>query len=85
MITVMDYTLNQASIFTKYNTDKYLGSLGLCVNREYRGCGIAKELLKARKQIMDNMGLIVSATVFSAKGSQAAAKSVGYEEIFAIR
>jgi len=85
MITVMDYTLNQASIFTKYNTDKYLGSLGLVVNREYRGCGIAKELLKARKQIMENLGLIVSATLFSAKGFQNAAESVGFEEVFAIR
>jgi GNAT superfamily N-acetyltransferase len=81
----MDYTLSQANIYSKYNTNKYLGSLGLCVNREYRGCGIAKELLKARKQIMENMGLIVSVTVFSAKGSQQAARSVGFEEIFAIR
>ncbi|CAG9810681.1 unnamed protein product [Chironomus riparius] len=85
MVTVMDYTLNQASIFTKYNTDKYLGSLGLCVSREYRGCGIAKELLKARRQVMENLGLIVTATVFSAKGSQNAAKSVGFEEVFAVR
>ncbi|XP_070495432.1 uncharacterized protein [Chironomus tepperi] len=85
IITVMDYTLSQANIFTKYNTDKYLGSLGLCVNREYRGCGIAKELLKARRHIMDNLGLAVTATFFSSKGSQAAAKDVGFEEIFAIR
>jgi len=85
MVGVMNYTLSQADIFNKYKIDKYLSSLGLCVNRDYRGRGIAKKLLMARIRILENLGLTVTATPFSAVGSQRAAKSAGFEELFQIR
>ncbi|KAL7012193.1 hypothetical protein ACKWTF_014677 [Chironomus riparius] len=84
MVAVMDYTMEQANIYSKYNVDKYLSSLGLCVNRDYRGRGIAKELLKARAYILRDLGLTVTVTPFSATGSQYAAKCAGYEELFGI-
>ena len=74
----------EIDIFTNFNVDKYLTSLGLCVNPEYRYRGIAQELLKTRPQIMKNLGLTLTVTTFSAIGSQKAAKSVGFEEIFVI-
>jgi len=74
----------EIEIFKKFNVDKYLTSLGLYVNPDYRSRGIAKELLKVRPQIMRNLGLTLTVTTFSAIGSQKAAKSVGFEEIFVI-
>lgn len=72
----------EIDIFTNFSVDSYLTSLGLTVNPAYRNRGIAKELLKARLQIMKNLGLTLTVTTFTAIRSQEAAKSVGFEEIF---
>ena len=85
MIAVTDFTLKQADIYNKFNIYEYLSSSGLCINRDYRGRGIAKKLLQARVQILKNLGLTVSASPFSATVSQLVAKSVGFEEIYEIR
>lgn len=81
----MLYTNKEADIFGKYNVDKYLTSMGLCVKPEYRGRGIATELLKVRPKIMENLGLTLSVTTFTSLGSQTAAKNAGFEEVYVIR
>ncbi|XP_070495423.1 uncharacterized protein [Chironomus tepperi] len=80
----LTYTFNQADIFNRYNIDKYLGSFCLVVNRSYRNCGIAKEILKSRRFVMQKLGLDVTATAFSGPGSQKAAEGAGYEDIYSI-
>ncbi|CAG9810679.1 unnamed protein product [Chironomus riparius] len=82
---LMIYTNNEADIFGKYNIDKYLTSMGLCVNPDYRLRGIATELLKVRPQIMKNLDLTVSVTTFTSLGSQTAAKNAGFEDVYVIR
>ncbi|XP_070495414.1 uncharacterized protein [Chironomus tepperi] len=84
-IKLMLYTNKEAEIFKKYNVDKYLTSMGLCVRPEYRGRRIATELLKVRPQIMKNLGLTLSVTTFTSRGSQGAAKSAGFEDVYVIR
>ncbi|XP_070498762.1 uncharacterized protein [Chironomus tepperi] len=79
---VMDYISEVANIYEKYNVDQYLAAYGLCVNRKYRGLGIATEMLKARAPYMKAMGLKITGTAFTAIGSQIAAKKAGYEEYF---
>jgi len=81
----MTYTFDEVDIFARYNIDKYLGSFCLVVNRDYRKCGIAKEILKSRQFVMQKLGLSVTATAFSVPGSQKAAERAGYEEIYSIR
>lgn len=81
----MTYTFEAADIFAKYKIDKYLGSFCLVVNRAYRKCGIAKEILKSRKFVLQKLELNITATAFSAPGSQKAAERAGYEEIYSIR
>lgn len=39
---------NCPNVFEKYNVKKYLSGFGLCVHPDYRGLGIAVEILKAR-------------------------------------
>lgn len=85
MVDMMDHTFEASKWYSRYSTDKYLGSFCMCVDRAYRKCGIAKELLKTRPVIMKELGLIVTVTCFSVAGSQKAAESVGFEEIYAIR
>lgn len=81
----MDYVSELADIYHKYNVDQYLAAYGLCVNRKYRGHGIATEMLKARGPYLKAMGLKVTGTAFTSIGSQIAARRAGYEEYFAIR
>jgi len=81
----MLYTNKEADIFNKFNVDKYLTSMGLCVNPDYRGRGIATELLKVRPQIMKNLGFSLSVTTFTSLGSQSAAKNAGFEDVYVIR
>lgn len=61
-----------------------MSAYGLCVAPEYRGRGIATEILKARVPYMEAFGLQVTATAFTAIGSQIAAKKAGFEDVFAI-
>lgn len=55
------------------------------VNRNFRGLGIATEMLKARIPLLKAIGLSVTSTVFSVIGSQKAAKNAGFIEDFVIR
>lgn len=70
-------------MFSHYNVEHYLSGIGLCVNSDYRGRGIATELLKARVPFMKALSLQVTSTLFTTLGSQKAAKSAGYEEMSA--
>jgi GNAT superfamily N-acetyltransferase len=64
--------------------DKYLTGYGLCVNPEYRGRGIATQILKARVPILKALDLRVTATAFTGIGSQTAAKKAGYVDDYVI-
>ncbi|KAG5684337.1 hypothetical protein PVAND_013572 [Polypedilum vanderplanki] len=78
------YSYNEANIFEKYNCDRFLGAYGLVVNKNYRGRGIATEIIKARIPLMKEIGLNVTATAFSVFGSQQAAKNAGFEDVYVI-
>jgi ribosomal protein S18 acetylase RimI-like enzyme len=84
VMTVLGYASLQFDIYETYNVDQYLTAYGICVNPEYRGRGIATEMLKARAPILNAFGLKVTATAFTAIGSQIAAKKAGYKEVYVI-
>lgn len=65
--------------------DRYLAAFGLVVDRSYRGCGIAKEMLKARIPLMQYIGIKVTVTAFTNIISQSAAKSAGFEDLYVKR
>lgn len=71
-------------VFNHYKVDSFLSALGLCVNSDYKGRGIATELLRARVQVLKTLGLSVASSSFSSMGAQTAAKKAGYDELFAI-
>lgn len=54
------------------------------VNREYRGLGIATEMLKARRPFLKALGLSLTSTSFTGTASQKAAQKAGYVEDYAI-
>lgn len=77
---VFDYILRKSDYFSPYfNIDYLLYGLGLCVHRDYRGRGIATELLKAREPLLRALKLTVTADLFSVIGSQKAASSAGFK------
>lgn len=71
-------------MFENYKVDQYLTAYGLCVNPEFRGRGIATEMLKARVPILAAFGLEVTSTAFTGVGSQIAAQRAGYKEDYVI-
>lgn len=75
---------NQLDVTEHFKVNQYLYGAGLVVKSEYRGRGIATELLKARIPFLKSLGLKVTSTVFTMIGSQKAAVSAGYKELFAI-
>jgi GNAT superfamily N-acetyltransferase len=75
------YTDKHEEIFETCNTDHILSAFGLGVKPEYRGRGIAVELLLARKPLMKSLGLTVTLTCFSTLNSQKAAVKADYQEI----
>lgn len=83
-MAALEHCIKQFNVFEVYNTDQYLSAYGLCVNPEYRGRGIATEMLKARVPIMRALGLPVTSTAFTSIGSQIAAKHAGYQEDYVI-
>jgi GNAT superfamily N-acetyltransferase len=84
VLQVITYTSKEFDVFSAYNVYQYLTAFGLCVNPEYRGRGIATEILKARAPILKALGLKVTSTAFTGIGSQTAAKKAGYKEVYVI-
>lgn len=80
----LEHTTKQFDVYSAYNVVQYLTAYGLCVNPDYRGRGIATEMLKARKPILKALGLTITSTAFTGIGSQMAAKKAGYDEVFTI-
>lgn len=81
---MLTYTTKQFDVYGTYNVGQYLTAYGLCINPEYRGRGIATEMLKARIPILKSLGLKVTVTAFTGIGSQTAAKKAGYEDVYTI-
>lgn len=84
VLSTLSYVNKQFNVFDTYNVDKNLTGFGLTVNHEYRGKGIATEVLKARISLMKAIGVNLTSTYYTAVGSQAAAAKAGYKESFVI-
>ncbi|XP_061727791.1 uncharacterized protein LOC133532935 [Cydia pomonella] len=78
----VDLVSRGVDIFEKYGVDKYLTAYGLVVDPEWRGLGVAKEILKARISLCRSLRIKVTATVFTARASQIAAKKAGFEDLY---
>jgi GNAT superfamily N-acetyltransferase len=78
----LDYIEMKSNIYEHYNVDHYVSAAGLCVDENYRGRGIATEILKTRAALLRAIGLKVTSAVFSTIGGQKAAHAAGYEENF---
>jgi GNAT superfamily N-acetyltransferase len=84
VFSAVSYTSQQFDVFAAHGVDKYLTAYGLCVNPDYRGRGIATQILKARVPILKALGLSVTATAFTGIGSQTAAKKAGFKDAYVI-
>ncbi|XP_062534852.1 uncharacterized protein LOC134204037 [Armigeres subalbatus] len=80
----IEYVSKRANIFERYGVDRYLNAMGLSVNPEYRGRGIATEMLRARIALCRTVGLKLSSSCFTGPISQTAAVRAGFQEDFAI-
>lgn len=80
----MSYAQQEFNVFRRYNVENYLIAYGLCVDTDYRGRGIATEMLKARAPLLKVLGLKITTTAFTGIGSQKAAEKAGYEDNFVI-
>lgn len=84
VLGVLDFCAKQFDVCKHFSVDRYLTAYGLCVDLEYRGRGIATEMLKARVPFMQTYGLQVTANSFTGIGSQVAAKKAGYQDSYVI-
>jgi GNAT superfamily N-acetyltransferase len=75
---VLNHVKNKLDVFEHYHVDKYLGAYGLSVTPKYRGRGISTEVLRARIPFCKAFDIKLSATTFTAPGSQKAAAKVGF-------
>lgn len=65
--------------YEKYNVDKYMASLGLSVDRKYRGRSIGDHFLSTRKAMCREFGLKFSGTMFTSNFSNANADKAGFQ------
>lgn len=72
------------NVYEHYGVNRVMFAAGLCVDKTYRGRGIATEILKARAHVLKAIGVEVTSTIFSTVGAQKAAKAAGYDENFSI-
>ncbi|XP_037025059.1 uncharacterized protein LOC119066601 [Bradysia coprophila] len=77
-----NHLLDQFNVFEHYKVDRYLSAFGLSVMPWYRGRGIAKKLLEARKNIGRACGLTLTSNLFSSPISQRLAEKAGFEKNF---
>lgn len=74
--------MTQSAPFEPHDDQYVLEGFGLSVDRKYRKRGIAVKMLEARICLMKYLGLTTTSTIFTAFGSQTAAKRAGYTEYF---
>ncbi|CAH0700007.1 unnamed protein product [Spodoptera exigua] len=72
------------AIYDKYNVNTYLMGAGLSVAPEYRGLGIAVELLKARINLSKDLGFRATGGIFTSAKAQRAAEKAGMECLYHI-
>lgn len=81
----MDLANEQSDHFNRFNVDRYLTSWAFAIKYEYRGKGIGTEILKARIDMLEPLGLELTSTGFTSIGSVKAAEKAGYECVFEIK
>lgn len=65
-------------IFDEFQVEISLKAAGLSVIPEFRGLGIAVELLEARTELCKALKIPLTATEFTSAGGQASARKAGY-------
>lgn len=78
------FIMNFYDVFGHYNVNYFLYAHGLAVKSEYRGKGIASELLDARVSFMKTHNLSVTTSIFTTSGGQKAAEKIGFSDNFSI-
>lgn len=84
ILKILDFAGRKFNVYDVYDTDKNMAGLGLCINYDYRYRGIATEMLKARINLMKEVGVNLTSTYYTAVGSQKAAEKAGYKESFVV-
>lgn len=80
----MQFITNQFNVCGYYQVDRSILAAGLCVDKKFRGKGIATQILKARAPLMRAIGASVTSSLFSTAGAQKAAQSAGYDTNYSI-
>lgn len=70
----------KGKLFETHRVDRFLSAWGLSVHPDFRGLGIATEILRVRVPVCQAFGVRLSATVFSHPGSQVPAAKVGFRD-----
>ncbi|XP_039749121.1 uncharacterized protein LOC120625918 [Pararge aegeria] len=72
------------AIYDKYDVSKYLMGAGLSVTPEYRGLGVAVELLKYRMLLAKEEGMSVTGGIFTSEPAQRSADKAGWECLYQV-
>lgn len=84
MLGIIKYVTYLKCPFKHFNVDEYLGAMGLFVVRDYRGEGIALNLLQTRESMCKAFGFKLTMTFFSSIGAQSVAVKAGHDEFTTI-
>ncbi|XP_045764989.1 uncharacterized protein LOC123867147 [Maniola jurtina] len=77
-------TMKVTAIYDKYDVSKYLMGAGLSVTPEYRGLGVAVELLKCRMLLAKEEGMSVTGGIFTSESAQRSADKAGWECLYQV-
>ncbi|XP_023934987.2 uncharacterized protein LOC112043701 [Bicyclus anynana] len=72
------------AIYDKYDVSKYLMGAGLSVSSDYRGLGLAVELLKCRMLLAKEEGFVVTGGIFTSEPAQRSADKAGWESLYQV-
>ncbi|CAG9800854.1 unnamed protein product [Chironomus riparius] len=78
IMEAINYIEDKADLFNRHMVDYYLSGTGLAIDPQYRGKGIATEMIKARTSILHFLNLKLTSTGFSSVAAQKAAVKAGH-------
>lgn len=83
-MAILDYAVDQADIFYRYNVDIFLLANAFCIRKDFIGKGIRYEMLAGLDDVLKalNINIIVLAT--GHEGTQQAAIYAGFEEVYSV-
>lgn len=84
IMAILDYAVNQADIFNRFNVDIFLLGYAFCIRNDFVGKGIRYEMLAGLERVLNALNINIMVIATGDESTQRAAIYAGFEEVYSV-